>query len=358
MMRHDFSSLTKSLNYPNWSLPVPRAGTRNEHEHEQVFSHPFLSSSVLLHRFSSPCNTISVFFFLTSFLLLLLLRVILILNYPKMSRNSGSKAPPTTQNRRLSTTTNSNPFDFDSDSEIESNRRTSSQSPYAFSAATNNRSQYKNDFRDSGGIQKQSTQELENYAVYKSEETTEAVQRSLRIAEEMRDGASKTLVQLHQQGQQIERTHMMAVDIDQDLSRGEKLLGSLGGIFSRKWKPQKNRPIQGPMLTRDDSFIRKGSHLEQRQRLGLTAPVKQSNPRNFTTEPTSVFEKVEFEKKKQDDSLDDLSNILGELKHMARDMGSEIERQTVALGHTENDIDELNFRVRGANVRTRKLLGK
>lgn len=29
---------------------------------------------------------------------------------------------------------------------------------------------------------------------------------------------------------------------------------------------------------------------------------------------------------KQDDGLDDLSNILGELKVMARDMGSEIDR--------------------------------
>jgi synaptosomal-associated protein 25 len=35
----------------------------------------------------------------------------------------------------------------------------------------------------------------------------------------MRDTASKTLVTVHQQGQQIHRTHMMAVDIDQDLSR-------------------------------------------------------------------------------------------------------------------------------------------
>lgn len=33
-------------------------------------------------------------------------------------------------------------------------------------------------------------------------------------------------------------------------------------------------------------------------------------------------------------------------------------RQTVALGHVENDVDELNSRVGGANRRARKLLGK
>jgi len=33
-----------------------------------------------------------------------------------------------------------------------------------------------------------------------------------------------------------------------------------------------------------------------------------------------------LEKTKQDDALDDLSNILGDLKGMAVDMGSELER--------------------------------
>jgi synaptosomal-associated protein 25 len=34
----------------------------------------------------------------------------------------------------------------------------------------------------------------------------------------------------------------------------------------------------------------------------------------------------QLEKSKQDDSLSDLSNILGELKNMAVDMGTEIDR--------------------------------
>ena len=80
-------------------------------------------------------------------------------------------------------------------------------------------SHYRNDFRDAGGLESQSVQELEGYATYKAEETTRRAQGCVRIAEEMRDTASKTLVTVHQQGQQIHRTHMMAVDIDQDLSR-------------------------------------------------------------------------------------------------------------------------------------------
>ncbi|CAM0954492.1 unnamed protein product [Alopecurus aequalis] len=155
------------------------------------------------------------------------------------------------------------------------------------------KTRYRNDFRDSGGVQAQSVEDLQGYAAYKAQETTQRVDGCLRIAEEMRDTASKTLLTVHQQGQQIRRTHAMALDIDQDLSRGEKLLGDLGGLFSKKWKPKKNGTIKGPMLTRDDSFIRKGNHLEQRQKLGLTDRPRRSKSRELLSEPMTGLEKVE-----------------------------------------------------------------
>lgn len=39
----------------------------------------------------------------------------------------------------------------------------------------------------------------------------------------------------------------------------------------------------------------------------------------------------QFEKQKQDDALSDLSNILGDLKGMAVDMGGELDRSVVLL---------------------------
>ncbi|KAL7114915.1 hypothetical protein ACP275_04G151000 [Erythranthe tilingii] len=246
---------------------------------------------------------------------------------------------------------------FDDDVVTKGTSSSSSQTSFTSSA----RNKYKNDFRESGGLDNQSVQELENYAVYKSEETTKTVNNCLKIAEDMREDATKTLVTLHQQGEQITRTHMTAAEIDHDLSRGEKLLGSLGGMFSKTWKPKKNKEISGPVITRDDPVHRKGNHLEQREKLGLTSST--SHERSHTRkpppiEPTNALQKVEVEKLKQDDAFEDLSNILGDLKSMAVDMGSEIERQNKALDHVEDDVDELNFRVQGANQRTRRLLGK
>lgn len=234
--------------------------------------------------------------------------------------------------------------------------RTSSSS-YALPSTARNR--YKNNFHDSGGLENQSVQELENYAVYKAEETTKTVNSCLKIAEDMREDATKTLVALHQQGEQITRTHMVAADIDHDLSRSEKLLGSLGGVFSKTWKPKRTPPIMGPVITRDDPGHRKGNHLEQRERLGLGPTSKgQSNKRTPPPEPTNALQKVEEEKAKQDDGLSDLSNLLGDLKDMALDMGSEIDRQTGGLSHVEQDVDVVNQRVIDGNRRARHLLGK
>lgn len=260
-------------------------------------------------------------------------------------KQSGTSSQPTP----VTLNTNTNPFDDDE-------AKGKSSSAYSF---TTERNRFKNDFRDSGGLENQSVQELESYAVYKAEETTKAVNGCLKIAEDMREDATKTLVTLHHQGEQITRTHMTAADIDHDLSRGEKLLGSLGGIFSKTWKPKKSRPISGPVITRDDPVQRRANHMEQREKLGLSsAPKGQPSKRTPPPEPTNALQKVEVEKAKQDDGLSDLSNILGELKDMALDMGSEIERQNKAMDHLQDDVIELDTRVKGATQRGQRLLGK
>lgn len=247
-----------------------------------------------------------------------------------------------------------NPFDDDIDD--RENSATSSASKFSYTYAQRNK--YKNDFHDSGGVDSQSVEELENYAVYKSEETTKTVNSCLKIAEDIREDATKTLVTLHQQGEQITRTHEEAVNIDYDLSRGEKLLGSLGGLFSKTWKPRKTTPVKGPVIFRDDPVRSKGNHLEQREKLGLTSTRNGSKSRTPLPEPTNALQKVEVEKVKQDDALSDLSDILGELKGMAMDMGSEIERQNKGLDGLDDDVQVLNERVRYANQRGRRLIGK
>lgn len=117
--------------------------------------------------------------------------------------------------------TPANPFDDDDDEGFVGRRGT------ATSSASKDKNRYKNDFRDSGGLENQSVQELENYAAYKAEETTKSVNNCLKIAEDIREDATRTLDMLHQQGEQIERTHRMAADMDKDLSKVGSILVSI-----------------------------------------------------------------------------------------------------------------------------------
>lgn len=100
-----------------------------------------------------------------------------------------------------------NPFDDEEDDEVEK-RSTPSSKP-----------SFKNRFRDAGGVENQTVQQLESYALYKSEETTKTVQGCLKVAQGIRSDATRTLVMLNEQGEKITRTHQKALDIDHDLTR-------------------------------------------------------------------------------------------------------------------------------------------
>ncbi|KAI6686352.1 hypothetical protein NL676_032265 [Syzygium grande] len=182
---------------------------------------------------------------------------------------------------------------------------------------------YKNDFRESGGLENQSVQELENYAVYKAEETTSTVNNCLKIAEDIREDATRTLDMLHQQGEQIRRTHDMVAD------QGK-------GLVVRLRLP--TNALQKVEVCDLTSLFHSDSSL-----LSICS---------------QGFFGRQVEKAKQDDALSDLSNVLSELKSMAVDMGGELDRPNKALNHLSDDVDELNSQVKGANQRTHRLLGK
>eukprot|EP01018_Ginkgo_biloba_P014127 Gb_30352 [translate_table: standard] len=136
----------------------------------------------------------------------------------------------------------------------------------------------------------------------------------------------------------------------------------------------------------DNSIQRRVNDLEERKALGIVkSPKSRGNTQIYpsgvettqariedpfcTAKPEWVcqyfsvsnwYRNVAFEreKAKQDDSTSLLSNMLDQLKDMAVDMGQEIGRQNKALDHLDDDVTELGFRVKGANARARRLLGK
>lgn len=126
-------------------------------------------------------------------------------NKQSLERYGRTSSEPSLFKSNLST----NPFD-------DEERNGGSSSQRNLSLASENR--FKDDFRNSGGLENQSVQELENYAAHRAEETTKTVKNCLKIAEDIREDATNTLATLHQQGEQILRTHMVAAEMDHDLS--------------------------------------------------------------------------------------------------------------------------------------------
>ncbi|XP_009148798.1 putative SNAP25 homologous protein SNAP30 [Brassica rapa] len=95
-------------------------------------------------------------------------------------------------------------------------------------------------------------------------------------------------------------------------------------------------------------------------RFGCARTIEQptATVRRPTNKRFSESQAREGKARVQDDGLSDLSDILGDLKGMAIDTGSELDKQNKALDHLDHDIDELNSRVKGANQRAYQLLSK
>lgn len=145
-----------------------------------------------------------------------------------MPRVSVSKTTnPKLYKQNLSGSGFSNKNSVDQDSELKNSHKTArSSSPLTYrmqnrslqsnysshSGLALERNKNKNKFQEPGGY--------ENEFVDKQEEvTTEKINGCLKVAEEIREDATRTLVNLHQQGEQITRTHLTAASIDYDLSK-------------------------------------------------------------------------------------------------------------------------------------------
>ncbi|KAK4756317.1 hypothetical protein SAY87_006444 [Trapa incisa] len=249
------------------------------------------------------------------------------------TRNASSNQPPTGE------FDSKNPFDHQ-----ETKGSCSSLPQNELSYARRNR--YKNDFCGSGGFENQSIQELENYAVYKAKETTRDANNCVKIAEEIKDTATKILTKLDD-----ERLLLISITIS---------IRSLGCIWEKIGKPKKTRAIVGLEVVRDDDdddVQRKGNRLQQREKLDPSTTQKKRPNSTSPSEPASSLQKIEDEKAKQD-TLSVLSNILGDMKNLAIEMRSEIDRQTKAMEPFNDDVDELNYRVKQANERGGRLLKK
>lgn len=198
--------------------------------------------------------------------------------------------------------------------------------------------------------------ELENLQMQanaKTDESLESTRRMLAMCEESQDVGIKTIVMLDQQGEQLDRIEEGMDQINQDMKDAEKNLEGMEkccGLCVLPWKRMKN--------------FEKGGDYDKTWKASEDGKVNTDGPRmvvddrngmgpqgGFITKITNDAREDEMEQ-----NLNEVSGMLGNLRNMAIDMGSEITSQNAQLDRISNKATSLNDRVDVANTRAKKIL--
>ncbi|ESO82990.1 hypothetical protein LOTGIDRAFT_197810 [Lottia gigantea] len=198
-------------------------------------------------------------------------------------------------------------------------------------------------------------QELQMQANLATDESLESTRRMLQMCEESKEAGIKTLVMLDEQGEQLDRIDEGMDQINQDMRDAEKNLEGMEkccGLCVLPWKRAKN--------------FEKGSDYNKTWKANEDGQVNANGPRitvdsgngavmssGFITRVTNDARETEME-----DNLTEVSGMIGNLRNMAIDMGSEIGSQNRQIDRINQKADSLNVRVDGANTRANRIMRK
>nr|XP_046268174.1 synaptosomal-associated protein 23-like isoform X3 [Scatophagus argus] len=198
-----------------------------------------------------------------------------------------------------------------------------------------------------------------------TDESLESTRRMLQMAEESRQTGVNTMVMLDQQGEQLKRVEEGMDQINQDMRQAEKNLTDLSkccGLcvcpcdrvssiehdsrYKRTWGiggGEGDGDSNGSkVVSRQPSAVRNG----QAAQVNAPAP---SGP--YVKRITNDAREDEME-----ENLDAVGSIIGNLKTMAVDMGSEIDKQNKQIDNIAAKADMNKMRIDEANQRANKLI--
>ncbi|XP_052106089.1 synaptosomal-associated protein 25-like isoform X5 [Mytilus californianus] len=194
---------------------------------------------------------------------------------------------------------------------------------------------------------------LQMQANAKTDESLDSTRRMLQMCEESQDVGIKTIVMLDQQGEQLDRIEEGMDQINQDMKDAEKNLEGMEkccGLCVLPWKRMKN--------------FEKGGAYDKTWKASEDGKVNTDGPRVMVDERNGAGPQGGFitkitndaREEEMENNLTEVSGMLGNLRNMAIDMGSEITSQNNQLDRISNKATSLNDRVDVANTRAKKIL--
>uniref|UniRef100_A0A8C9YSL8 Multifunctional fusion protein n=1 Tax=Sander lucioperca TaxID=283035 RepID=A0A8C9YSL8_SANLU len=188
-------------------------------------------------------------------------------------------------------------------------------------------------------------------------ELSDMQQRADQLADEVRtrrslnhskDAGIRTLVMLDEQGEQLDRVEDGMNHINQDMKEAEKNLKEIGkccGLFICPCNKMKSGASKAWGNNQDGVVASQPARVvDEREQMAISG--------GFIRRVTDDARENEM-----DENLEQVGGIIGNLRHMALDMGNEIDTQNRQIDRVMEKADSNKTRIDEANQRATKMLG-
>ncbi|KAI1895856.1 hypothetical protein AGOR_G00111070 [Albula goreensis] len=183
-----------------------------------------------------------------------------------------------------------------------------------------------------------------------ADESLESTRRMLQLVEESKDAGIRTLVMLDEQGEQLERIEEGMDQINKDMKEAEKNLTDLGkfcGLCSCPCNKLKGSDAYKKAWGNNQDGVvasQPARVVDEREQMAISG--------GFIRRVTDDARENEM-----DENLEQVGGIIGNLRHMALDMGNEIDTQNRQIDRIMEKADSNKTRIDEANQRATKMLG-
>ncbi|XP_062325651.1 synaptosomal-associated protein 23-like isoform X2 [Osmerus eperlanus] len=198
-----------------------------------------------------------------------------------------------------------------------------------------------------------------------TDESLESTRRMLQMAEESRQTGVNTIVMLDEQGEQLKGVEQGMDQINQDMKQAERNLTDLSrccGLcvcpcdrvtsiehdsrYKRTWGTGGDNGSAGEggedgVVCRQPPGVGNGKAPQQQQSATSSGLKRITN---------------DAREDEMEENLDQVGSIIGNLKNMAMDMGTEIEKQNQQIDRINDKADMNKARIDEANQRANKLI--
>ncbi|KAB5562669.1 hypothetical protein PDJAM_G00021860 [Pangasius djambal] len=188
---------------------------------------------------------------------------------------------------------------------------------------------------------------LQERADQLADESLESTRRMLQLVEESKDAGIRTLVMLDEQGEQLERIEEGMDQINKDMKEAEKNLTDLGNLCGLCPCPCNKLKERGQNWGNNQDGVvssQPARVVDEREQMAISG--------GFIRRVTNDARENEM-----DENLEQVGSIIGNLRHMALDMGNEIDTQNRQIDRIMEMADSNKTRIDEANQRATKMLG-